>query len=310
MKTTKTMLLFGVSTLLLALSSCNKEATSPSADAEGDLITFGVVDMDVNVVTRAVTETTTSTLTTNGAKFKVAGVTSGNALYFNTDATYSSASSKYTIGNYFWPQAGTTLNFYAVHPNSQAISVNASGVATLSYTQNGNTDLVVAKATAQSKPASGGNVALTFDHALSLMTLNAKPKVTSGVFYKVTSASVSAPKSGTYAYASGTWTPATNADVTLVSTQTSISSSGTAMGGKTSYIPGTVTLKFTYDVYVGASEATAVKTATYTKTKDVTLTMGKRHTVNATLPFDDSEAITLTVSVNNWQDADPIAVDM
>lgn len=282
--------------IMIVLASCSKnEAPTSEAAQKMELsdkpIAFGVEEFAEASSTRAFTETTASTMQTNG--FKVAGIwSSGSATLFNADATYSSTAKTYsTATKYYFPTTGT-VSFYAVTPKTQAISIT-SGAASLSYTHDSDIDLMAAKSETVSPTSSA--VALTFDHLLTQVKFTA----TGGdgnVSYKVKSLSLKAPASATYAYASGTLTAGT----AMTSGQAIISSTKT-LSGKTdmgftgTFIPGSATVACEWECYVNSTLV-----GSYSKTATVTLTQGKKNTINLTLPNADGKPISFSVTVNAW----------
>lgn len=276
-------------TVLVTVSCSKVEKESPQA-AEYPIV-FGVEDT-FTVSTKAVTEATASLVQSNG--FKVAGVTSAGNAMFNADASYNSTKSYYeTAHKYYWPSSGT-MSFYAVYPKSQAITVTA-GAATLAYASDGNTDLLAAKAAGVSKPATPSSQALAFDHILSQFIMNAKGD-TPDLTFRVSSVTLSTPGSGTYAYSTGTWTAGAAATKTyFTGTQDIAGTTVSTFGTPLTVLPGDVEITVKYKVFDGSIEL-----GDYTKTKTVSLTIGKKCTVNATLPFDGAAPITFTVTVNAW----------
>ncbi len=281
----KSIIFAGVAAIA-ALCSCNKEE-SP-VYVPDNVIAFGLKGLDI---TKAVTESTASLLQTNG--FNVAAVTSANATLFNALASYDSDNLYYkTAATYYWPTSGT-MNFYACYPTTQAVTV-ADGVATLAYTQEKTTDLIAAKVTEAAK--SSTPVALTFNHVLSQVLLTAKGAVDDDLTYKVTAVTITSPTTGTYKYADGTWTSgSTTAATSVLSTSTDVTATASSIGDVISVIPGSVTVSVTYTVY-----SDSIALATYTKAATTSVTMGKKSTLNLTLPFDDATPITFTVTVSEW----------
>lgn len=287
----KTRIIYLAAAACAMLASCGKEE-SPKAPGMGDgRIVFGVEEA-FKVSTKAVTESTVSLVQTNG--FKVAGITSAGSTMFNDVASYNSTKSYYeTAQTYYWPSSGT-MSFYAVYPKTQAIAV-AAGAATLAYTSDGNTDLLAAKAEGVSKPESPASQPLVFDHILSQYMMNAKGD-TPGLTYRVSSVSLATPGTGTYAYADGSWARGANTDKSYFSgTQDISGTTAASFGDAMTVLPGDVVITVKYKVFDGTIEL-----GDYTKSQTVSLTKGKKCTVNATLPFDGAAPITFTVTVNPW----------
>lgn len=284
---------------LLALVSCAKEQTPSPVNPGATPIVFGSPAV---LATKSVTESTVSTIQTDG--FNVACVKSDNSVYFNSKAVWESANSYYNpaaTGNvYYYPNSGT-VSFYACHPVSESISVT-SGAATIAYTQSGSKDLVVAKKTGVS--AQSSSVALTFDHALAKCIVTAKgddPKVT----YKLKSVSLNAPATGTYAFATSTWTPGTASAVSFYSDASGMdisTSAATAVATPLTFVPGKLVLTASWECYIGTElvGSYTASTAAVTEANAVNLQQGKENTINLTLKNADAKTITFTVSLNAW----------
>lgn len=284
---------------LLCLAACNKNLSPELTPAgENDVIVFGVEGVAVDMATKAVIESTAAQLQTNG--FNVAGVTSNNATIFNAKATWVAQKSYYTTATpYYYPVSGTT-NFYAVYPTSQAVSISA-GVATVEYTNDNNTDLVAAKATGVSKPATATSVALAFDHILSQVSITAKGK-TEGLDYAIKSIKITSPASGTYKYADNSWTLGATSSVVYHATETTVGTEATAIGVAQTKIPSNVTITVEYDVLQGGVVLASYAGAAAKTSSAVSVAQGKKSTINLTLPYSnaDDAQITFTVTVNPW----------
>lgn len=288
MKTNK--LFFALVAAVSLVSACQKDVTTPVKSNEG-IISFGVKGIGVEALTKAYSENTATEIQANG--FNVAGIT-GTTLIFNEKATYAESKYSPVNGPYYYPASGT-MDFYAVYPVSQEITV-ASGVATLSYTQDVDTDLLAAKSTGVS--ASGNPVALTFDHIKTLMKFKAVGNDTKAV-YKVTGIKVTAPTSGTYAYAAGSWTNGTTTDDYVYSSSTTTISGTTDIEGAITILPCTPTISVTYDVYA-QDGTTLVQQYSKSAALSSAVSIGKTCTVTLHLPNDDVKDINFTITVNPW----------
>lgn len=276
-----------------AMVSCqkNEQPVQPVQLGENS-ISFGLSGILAEVQTRAYSENTATEVKTNG--FNVAGIT-GTTTMFNEKATFAEEKYSPVNGPYYYPASGT-MNFYAAYPVSQAVSVDA-GVATLAYTQNQDTDLLAAKATEVSP--SDGPVALAFDHILSLLKFKAIGS-DSQVIYKVEEIKVNAPNSGTYAYASNSWSNGTtNDDYTYSSTETQLDGT-TAIDGAITVVPCTPTITVKYSTYSKDGSLTKIHSYERTKALASAVSQGKECTITMTLPNDEAQGITFTISVNPW----------
>lgn len=282
--------LFATAAIAQALASCNK---LPSAGVSNNEIRFE--NTGIGVETKAFYEVTDEDIEING--FNIAAIVdNGNGVMFNKAVTYNKDSYTVPGEHYYWPVSGT-MSFYGVYPKTQAIGIS-SGVATLSYTQNSDTDLIAAKATGVSKTSSA--VALNFDHILSQVSIKVQGKETT-VDYKVFSVTLTAPDGGTYAYSNGTWTPSsTTADYSVYSNGSGIpvvTDAMTALGSPMSFVPGKAKLNVVWKCYnkTGTKDLVCAKDVTV----DVTLTKGKNTTFNLTLSFSAS-GLTFNSSVGEW----------
>lgn len=242
-----------------------------------------------NNATKSVVESTASTLESNG--FKVAAVT-GTTTFFNENVSWNSSEDWFeTATTYYYPS--TSTDFYAVYPKTQAITV-ATGVATLSYTSDNNTDLIAAKSTGVSARSTA--LPLTFDHILSQLVVKCQGSDTN-VDYVVKSVSVANTNAATYAYATGTWSGTNKSKVTsVVSSNTSASTAFmTTMGEAVTVVPAEVDLRIIWDCKQGSTVV-----GSYDETVSFTPTVGKVCTVNCTLPNKDAKSIKFTINVNPW----------
>lgn len=288
----KSLLFLLAASVVLALASCNKSVTADIPAYGSDEIVFGA-DL-IRVGTKAFSESTNSSLQADG--FNAAAVIDAdNSAMFNKAVAYANGVYSIPGEHHYWPKTGT-MSFYGVYPKTQAVSVD-SGVATLSYTQNADTDLIAAKAAAVSK--TDGEVVIAFDHILSQLSIEVQGGETT-VDYKLFSLTLTAPDGGTYAYADGSWTPsATTADNSVYSNESGMevsTSAMTAVGDAMSFIPGDISLNVVWKCY---NKGTSTVICEKDVTVDVTIPQGKHTTLNLTLPFDSSY-LSLNSSVGAW----------
>lgn len=280
--------------LTVAVTACDK----PVPDKGDEMIRFGVDGLKAEVLTKAYSENTLSSVESAG--FNIAGLVGSTAM-FNDHASLSSSFWYPDSGPYYYPSSGT-MDFYGVFPVSQSISLSGSA-ATLDYTQNADTDLLVARS--HDVSASESAVALTFDHALSLVRFNAvgsDPKA----LYKVKTIKITTPTSGTYNYganfAAETWTPGgETAQLTYSSTVTTLDGT-TAIAGGMTVIPCTPTIYVEWDTYT--LDGTSL-VASYSDSKALgsALAKGVESTITLTLPNADAVPIFFSVAVNPWGSA-------
>lgn len=284
-------------TLVSALYSCHR--VEVESDEILGAICFGVSDSDIDmdVATKAYSENTVTQVQNNG--FKVAGIvnsTGTKVTMFNCHATWSSPTSCYNPdGGPFYYPVSDNMNFYAVYPSSQNITIS-SGAATLAYTQNMDTDLLASKALNVASQASP--VALTFDHIKSLLHFKAVG-TDPYAMYKVTGITVTAPNGGTYSYASNSWTASSTNGSYVYSSATTTLSGTTTIAGAMTLVPCTPSVTVTWDCY---SLDGATKVAAYSVTKSLgdALLIGKDTTVTLRLPNSSAVPITFSVTVSSW----------
>lgn len=288
--------LFILSLAALSLAACNNtENLTPDApQTVDDAIVFGVK----SELTKAVSEANLDVLKANG--FKVAAVTSTPATMFNAPVSWVTEKNYFSTENkYFWPTTGT-MSFYAAYPSSQVID---PANAKMSYTSNGTTDLLAESVTGATKPSSQQPQSLQFDHILSQFVLNAKGK-TDGVVYRIKSVKVASPQSGDWSFTSGAWgNLGQSADMAYFSGTKDVQGVTPQLFTEAvTVIPLELTITIEYDV-LDKNEPSIVY-ASYSgqtaKTAHVTPTIGKKCTVNATLPFDGATELNFTVTVSDW----------
>lgn len=278
----KIFIAFSFAALLFV--SCAKHAEVAGTSEPGR-----IVFRAENNATKSVVESTASTLESNG--FKVAAVT-GTTTFFNENVSWNSSEDWFeTATTYYYPS--TSTDFYAVYPKTQAITVT-TGVATLSYTSDNNTDLVAAKSTGVSARSTA--LPLTFDHILSQLVVKCQGSDTNAD-YVVKSVSVANTNAATYAYAAGTWSGTNKSKVTsVVSSNTAASTAFmTTMGEAVTVVPAEVDLRITWDCKQGD-----IIVGSYDRTVSFTPTIGKICTVNCTLSNEDAETVVFEVALNAW----------
>lgn len=270
------------------LCSCNKEtggATPTVADSnESKAITFGLE----TPIVKSVAENTVATVKDSG--FNVAGVTSDNTTLFNALASWVEEKEWFSTAQTYYYPTGKTMSFYAAVPSAVTVS---SGAASIEYTNNVETDLIVASKTGVS--ASSNKVNLVFDHILSQVDFTAIGSDTQ-VTYKVTSIKVSAPATGTYTFSDGKWTKGTAADVTYLDTAADVSTEdATPLGEAQTFLPVELTVTAEWECY-----SAGALVSSYKKSADFTPTQGNKCTVNLTLPNSAAQAINFVIDVNPW----------
>lgn len=293
--------------------------------------------------TRAVTETLTETLVSNG--FKVTAVrkdatdaSSGTVYFKDQTYVYTSASSNYDhVGTntvYYWPNTSEYMDFFAIYPTTQSFTLATSNLdATVAYTAYGdddfNEDVVTAKKAGESCSghiATVADVPLTFGHiknqvAFSFCTNTSDENLTATV-KKVT---VTYPNAGTYTYSTGAWTSLSyetttpkeyyaNTTGTAVDRKvTTGTQTYTTIGDALALIPAaaalTVKVEYTVTQTVNSTLVT-LSDFTGTAAKSFTIeptTIGKKYRYNVTLPTG-LQPITFTATVTGWGDETAVAV--
>ena len=275
-----------------AVVACNKNDVTPSQPAgEPGAIKFGVSGL---VATKAVSESDANTVQASG--FNVAGIVDETTVYFNELASVDAVNSNYATATQYYYPTGKTLDFYAVHPVNRTIAVAADGVVTVAYEQTNTEDLIVAKREAVA--ASAGDVALTFDHVLSQLVFTVKG-ADAKADYLLKSINVTAPNGGTYKFADGQWTRGEDAVEAYWATDLEVSTSEpTAVDESMTFLPGAVVIEATWETYVNDELIASYTKATAADA--IELEMGKKNTINLTLPNADAQGITFTVTVNPW----------
>lgn len=285
-----------IAAVATALAACQKSL--PVSLSDSGEICFGTTGICVE--TKAFTETTTSTLQTGG--FRVAAVIDADhSVMFNSALRYNSTDRVYRVHNgeseehYYYPSEGT-MSFYGVYPVTQAIAVDEDGAATLAYSQDADTDLVIATTTAVGRTADP--VMLTFDHLLSRVGMTAVTD-DANLSCELYSITVNDVDGGTYSFSDGAWTPSgIRADYTYFTDAegTEVTTTAAAVGSAMSFMPGDITVNAKWKCFnknggqlISDNDATAT----------LSLTGGMQSTLNLVLPANSSE-IRFTISVNAW----------
>lgn len=278
----------------MALASCNKQMGGvDNIPANNGEICFGTKGI---TVTKAVTESTLAGIQANG--FKVAVVIDENdSEMFNKAVELNNG--VYTVPGetYYYPLTGT-ISAYAAYPVDEEITIDG-GVATLSYEQDDNEDLIVAKANGISKQ--GNPINLTFGHVLSQVSFQAQGK-DANANYKLKLIEVTAPASGTYRYASNDW-----ADLGTATAYNAYTNAGAAVstanyqafGESMTFVPGDVALRVVWDCY---NKVDGTLIASYDQSIDATLDQGNRSTIKLLLPNSAADEIKFQINVGAWND--------
>lgn len=272
------------------LFACQREDAPCNCDSR--MITFGVRATGAGIATRAYAENTAASVQQSG--FNVAAV-NGISLMFNSFASYIGGVYLPEGSPYYFPASGS-LDFYAAFPASHSVNV-MSGVATLSYEQDADEDLLVCAVSGAT--SQGRSVDIVFDHALSLLRFKALG-ANADVIYKVTSVKVGAPSSALYSFSEGAWlNTGSYGDVVYSSAVTTLGSSATVIDGAVTVIPCIPVVSVEWSVYAPDGN-TLIGSYSSSKSLGVALSMGHETTVILTLPGGDVDGISFSVNVNPW----------
>jgi len=169
----------------MSLAACSKDVAIQTSKSED--INFNVV---LGKATKA-TETTTSTLETDGTFYVSSRVgTSTTPYFYDMEFEHSTTGTWTSNPLHYYPTDGSTLNFFAYHPEitsdnwgitptsgSSKISFSAGNPRINNVTPNADLskqkDLIIAVANG-SKADAGQSKALVFKHILSQITIMAK----------------------------------------------------------------------------------------------------------------------------------------
>lgn len=184
-----------------ALASCSKDEST-------EINKGNAIDFRVAMQTRA-SETTTGNIT----KFYVTALDKGNANYF-TDVEFVKSESFFTsTPAYYWPGDDSEIKFFAYSPAKSELgdnlTINSSTKQLVDYEPNSNisdqVDFITVNATGKKSVNSSAGVALTFQHRLSQIEIQAKNSNT-GYTYKVTGVRIGKPISkGTFDFNTESW---------------------------------------------------------------------------------------------------------
>ena len=290
--------------LAMTLASCNKSLEGGAVAYHDDgAIRFGVGG---EVGTKAFTRASLQLLKENG--FAVAAVNDGdNSVLFSENVVFDSSSETFGFSDrkYYFPEEGT-LSFYAVYPKTQAITV-LDGVASLSYTQNADTDLVAAMNAGVGSQAAAVN--LPFKRLLSQVSVNVKGE-DAGLNYKLTGLSVTSAADGVFSFSNEAWTPGQGTVKKVVYGGTeglTLYGESTQVGEDMSFIPGKSKVTVAWEC---CDKLSSVRVFSKEVVLDVDFKKGVHSTLNITLPANLSD-VRFTVSLEDWkeQDMDIVAKD-
>jgi len=292
MKTKHSILLSGLLaavTALVPVTSCQKAELSAADDSTNDArVRFSSRSLS-QMQTKAVTETTLSSLLTGG--FRIVAERSDGSYMFKEKATHKDGVFEPENGPYYFPYSDS-LNFYAVYPATEYIN-KFSGISKIPYFRESDLDLVAARAMAVTRQSSA--VELEFKHILS----QAKITCTGddpNMKYKVSSVSINATAVAYFNLVDWAWEPLdSKAEIEFLSADKTLSGT-TAMGETKSSIPGSYKFTVTYGCY----DSSDILVGSYSKSTVVSLAQGKICTINATLPNDEASLIKLNVSMDEW----------
>ena len=282
--------------------SCNRR--TEISGMQSNEIVFGVENgMNINVTTKAVTETTAGTLENNG--FRVSASIYDlydnewvDNLFDNIDVIKIGDVWKDPAMSRFYPAGDYTFCFYAAYSSYCDVSIDDVDQIVYDYKLDTSDDFVTAfedGIEAQSTP-----VHLTFNHALAQASFSIKGADTD-VEYKLNRLSVKFPSNGDFEIRRNRWdyTNNTKSTKTIFSGTKSISTSASSPIGETmTFLPGKIELTANWTCYI---KGTSTVAAQYEKTAELTLTQGVKSFVEILLPDNDAAKITFTVTVNPWE---------
>lgn len=308
----KSLFMMGVAAM--ALASCTQNEVLNVADSRA--IGF---DAFVGKSTRVTEDVTLENLAT----FELYGWrsdTDGDKQIFDKqEVTYDGGSCTYSPLQYW--EAGYTYNFEAIAPNhdgSKVIFTAAKDGGTITFTNDGTTDLIYAKA-AEVKMGETINgtpspVSLSFSHLLSRVRftfVNGFPSNAAAMItvnnVKITNAYASA---SIIEPATGNWDVSGSAGKEITFPSTGVANVEVTKGATTEHmylIPHTdPSYTLTFDVVLDQNGATS----TYSHTATITTTMAKGYSYNFTATLDNTNIdpdtqlypIVFTASETPWQE--------
>ena len=253
--------LFITAAAFAAIVGCNKIENLQPEDYKYTLEPNEIAFRASSVDTKAFSEATATSLQSG---WNCLALTSDGTTLFNTALTYEAPIYRVSGKTYYYP-LGKTMDFYGCYPTSLAID---AGTKSIAYSQNPDTDLIVAKQTGVS--AQSEAVSMDFSHALSQVDMKVKGSDTKADYF-LKNLYLSTPANGTYVFADDEWTSL--GTVTEYSYYTNAgasvsTSSYQAFGGPMSFIPGTAKLRAVWECR-NKGEATVI--GSYDVTVDVTL---------------------------------------
>lgn len=195
--------LFLTAMVVMAIASCSKDQTVSTN-------TGMAIDFRTSLATRA-----TETKLTNLDKFYVTAI-KGDANYF-TSAEFVKDGTSSTFNStpaYYWPGDNSVLSFFAYSPSAGdlggTLTINSTTKKLEDFSpaadMGAQKDFITASATGTKSANEGSGVALTFDHRLAQIQVNAK-NTNTGYVYKVIGVRIGQPVSkGTFDFATPGWT--------------------------------------------------------------------------------------------------------
>jgi len=285
--------LFSAFLLAVPLASCSDEpgqAVTPARAQREPVVFMNAADSMSLTRAAGFEETTSDRLASAG--FNV-GITTPAGVYASVrHASYDNVTGLYGLdgGGVYYPESAV-MTFYAAYPGSPVVS---AGGAVLPCSHSPYQDIVVAKAVTAARPT-----VLAFEHVLSRLTVRCTG-TDADVSYRVTGVSVLGFAEGEYDYATGVLTggDAMESPYVLLDEDVSLVSAAQEIGSKVSFIPGTVTVRISWDcLFCG------LVTASYTRSADVVLEQGRRNVYTFKLPNDVSLPLSFTVSIASWEES-------
>ena len=281
-----------------ALVACNKQGVTerPAVDVPG-----GQIVLDVSEGFRMEVETKQSaTPVTSMPHSLYWGATTGAGSYESlkwapATATVDVSNGKISTGKY-QTSTPTAYNYYAANYN-----FNIPGSGHVLMTVPDNTYDIIAGKTSSSTSSTTPSVTLGHIFARTgSLTLTAQNgySISGTPTWKIVGKSDINGTAGEYDMSEGQWTSAST-KLSTAMTFTSKPATGTTSTSDIFLIPGTYTVSVTYTLTKGASGEFS---KTYTKSSDITLQAGKIHNINGVTTPDDAQDITLSVTLQNWQE--------
>lgn len=286
--------LIALAALATLAVSCNKAEV---IDANRQAIGFGTPFVDNATKATDLSYSGTKELTSFNVYGTVAG-TAGTVNIFNGVAVTG------TVGAAEWSYAEEYAQYWIPGADySFAAVVDAEGVTTndlnmpiaLTYSTDGQTDLLYATASVDDATAAQGVVNFTFNHLLAKAQFTVTSNAEGGYYHSVTGIKVSNFETGTYTIADETWVGTTAKDIDFGSVEKVIA---TDTQGKTNatqmlLIPNAATYNVTFTVDLYKND---VKLGTETKTVAVENDLVKGNAYNFTIDCAVGAPIKFTVT--------------